>query len=163
MEHDLTQGFVAAIAGEGDHVAPLKTVEGITAAQAGRAVHEGVATIWESLDHIVRWQDICVARLKGQDVKGVDSVSDIWLAESPDPADEAAWSDLITRFEAGLKAAAEFAKTKDPSAPSSPSGRWTCGAILLSLADHNAYHLGVIVTVRRLLGLWPPPSGGYAW
>ncbi len=163
MEHDLTQGFVAAIAGEGDHLAPMKAVEGITTAQACRHVHDGVATVWESLDHMVRWQDICVARLQGQDVKGLDSVADAWPAEPPDAADEAAWSELVARFEAGLKSAAEFAKTKDPLAQSSPSGQWTCGAILLSLADHNAYHLGVIVTVRRLLGLWPPPSGGYEW
>ncbi len=28
----------------------------------------------------------------------------------------------------------------------------------LLLADHNAYHVGQIVAVRRLLGLWPPLS-----
>jgi uncharacterized damage-inducible protein DinB len=24
------------------------------------------------------------------------------------------------------------------------------------VADHNAYHVGQLVTVRRLLGCWPP-------
>ena len=24
------------------------------------------------------------------------------------------------------------------------------------LADHNAYHVGQLVAVRRLLGIWPP-------
>ncbi len=28
---------------------------------------------------------------------------------------------------------------------------------LLLAADHAAYHVGEIVTVRRLLGAWPPP------
>ena len=26
----------------------------------------------------------------------------------------------------------------------------------LLVADHNAYHLGQLVTVRRLLDIWPP-------
>jgi len=26
----------------------------------------------------------------------------------------------------------------------------------LLVADHNAYHLGQVVTVRRLLAAWPP-------
>ncbi len=28
----------------------------------------------------------------------------------------------------------------------------------LLVADHNAYHVGQLVAVRRLLGIWPPPS-----
>jgi uncharacterized damage-inducible protein DinB len=27
---------------------------------------------------------------------------------------------------------------------------------VLLVADHNSYHLGQIVLVRRALGLWPP-------
>jgi uncharacterized damage-inducible protein DinB len=29
---------------------------------------------------------------------------------------------------------------------------------LLLVADHNAYHIGQIVTTRRLLGCWPPEA-----
>ena len=31
------------------------------------------------------------------------------------------------------------------------------------LALHNSYHLGQIVLLRRILGAWPPPSGGDTW
>jgi hypothetical protein len=34
---------------------------------------------------------------------------------------------------------------------------------LISLASHNAYHLGRIVVLRQLLGAWPPASGGFSW
>jgi uncharacterized damage-inducible protein DinB len=27
------------------------------------------------------------------------------------------------------------------------------------VADHNAYHVGQLVAVRRLLGAWPPEEG----
>lgn len=29
---------------------------------------------------------------------------------------------------------------------------------IAAIADHNAYHLGQFVTVRRLLGVWPPET-----
>jgi len=28
---------------------------------------------------------------------------------------------------------------------------------------HNSHHLGQIITMRRLLGLWPPPGGTITW
>ena len=34
---------------------------------------------------------------------------------------------------------------------------------LESLAAHNAYHLGRVVLLRQLLGIWPPPDGGDSW
>lgn len=36
---------------------------------------------------------------------------------------------------------------------------WGCGQTIfreaLLVADHNAYHLGELVLLRRLLGIWP--------
>jgi hypothetical protein len=34
---------------------------------------------------------------------------------------------------------------------------------LISLAAHNAYHLGRIVVLRQLQQAWPPVSGGFSW
>jgi hypothetical protein len=34
---------------------------------------------------------------------------------------------------------------------------------LESLTAHNGYHLGRIVLLRQLLGIWPPPAGGDTW
>ena len=34
---------------------------------------------------------------------------------------------------------------------------------LESFAAHNAYHLGRVVLLRQLMGIWPPPSGGLTW
>ena len=31
------------------------------------------------------------------------------------------------------------------------------------VAQHNAYHLGQIVVLRQVLGIWPPPAGSYTW
>jgi uncharacterized damage-inducible protein DinB len=34
---------------------------------------------------------------------------------------------------------------------------------MLSAAHHNSHHMGQIITMRRLIGLWPPPSGTITW
>lgn len=31
------------------------------------------------------------------------------------------------------------------------------------VAQHNAHHLGQVVVLRQLLGVWPPPSGSCTW
>jgi hypothetical protein len=36
-------------------------------------------------------------------------------------------------------------------------------AVIQSMASHISYHLGEVVLLRRMLGIWPPPSGGYSW
>jgi hypothetical protein len=41
-----------------------------------------------------------------------------------------------------------------------PEG-WDSG--LLSAALHNTHHLGQIITLRQLMGVWPPPSGTITW
>ena len=37
------------------------------------------------------------------------------------------------------------------------------GEGLAIVAQHNSYHLGQIVMLRRVLGAWPPPAGGDTW
>lgn len=34
---------------------------------------------------------------------------------------------------------------------------------LIHVAQHNAHHLGQVVTLRQVLGCWPPPGGSYTW
>ena len=49
---------------------------------------------------------------------------------------------------------------RDPESDLFTPFNWGEGQPLLReallVADHNAYHLGQVVTVRRLLGAWPP-------
>jgi len=81
--------------------------------------------------------------------------------ESSEPPSEAAWEESVAAFRRDL--AAMRALVADPAndlfAPFAWSGEGSDGANLLREAllvgDHNAYHLGQLVDVRRLLGAWP--------
>ena len=73
------------------------------------------------------------------------------------PPDDAAWDRSVAGFRADLKAMQDL--VADPAtdlfAPIPHGEGQTILREALLLADHNAYHLGQLVTVRRLLGVWP--------
>jgi hypothetical protein len=86
--------------------------------------------------------------------------SPMWPAgywpESEAPADDKAWESSIKSFRADLKAMQDL--VANPKADLFAKIAWGDGQTILReallIADHNAYHLGQIVDVRRLLGAW---------
>ena len=73
------------------------------------------------------------------------------------PEDPAAWDRTLAAFRADLKAMCDL--VADPAtdlfAPIPHGQGQTVLREALLVADHNSYHLGQLVTVRRLLGAWP--------
>jgi hypothetical protein len=73
------------------------------------------------------------------------------------PPDDAAWDRSLAAFRADLKAMQDL--VADPAtdlfAPIPHGEGQTVLREALLVADHNAYHLGQLVLLRRLLGAWP--------
>jgi hypothetical protein len=73
------------------------------------------------------------------------------------PPTEDAWDRSAASFRADLRAMQEL--VADPAtdllAPLPHGEGQTILREALLIADHNAYHLGQLVTVRRILGAWP--------
>jgi hypothetical protein len=76
--------------------------------------------------------------------------------EGDDPPDPDAWDRSVAAFRADLEAI--MGLVADPGtdlfAPIPHGQGQTILREALLVADHNAYHLGQLVTVRRLLGAW---------
>jgi hypothetical protein len=72
------------------------------------------------------------------------------------PPDPGAWDRSIVAFQADLQAVKDLvADPKTGLFTPLPHGQGeTILREALLVADHNAYHLGQLVTVRRLLGAW---------
>ena len=72
------------------------------------------------------------------------------------PSDPKAWDQSVALFRADLQAMKDL--VSDPGTdlfkPISHGRGQTILREALLVADHNAYHLGQLVTVRRLLGAW---------
>lgn len=73
------------------------------------------------------------------------------------PPDSSAWDRSVQSFRDDLQAMMDL--VNDPKtdlyAPIPGGQGQTILREALLVADHNAYHLGQFVTVRRLLGAWP--------
>jgi hypothetical protein len=73
------------------------------------------------------------------------------------PPSTAAWDASIKDFHKDLKAMQDL--VENPKTDLFARIPWGDGQTILReallVADHNAYHLGQLVDVRRLLGIWP--------
>jgi hypothetical protein len=113
-------------------------------------------TPWRLLEHmrICQWDILEFSRNpKYVELKFPD---DYW-PKGDAPPNDAAWDRSVESFHANLKAMQDL--VADPAtdlfAPIPHGDGQTLLREALLLADHNSYHLGQLVTVRRLLGAWP--------
>ena len=110
---------------------------------------------WELLEHmrIAQWDIL-------EFVRNPQHVSPKWPAgywpKSQNPPDEAAWQDSVAAFRADLESVKELVRNEgtDLFAPLAHGDGQTILREVLLVADHNAYHVGELVLLRRLLGAW---------
>lgn len=111
-------------------------------------------SLWELLEHarIAQWDILEFSR----DPKHVspDFPSGYW-PESAAPPSEAAWNKSVKEFLHDMESMRKvFAEANDLLAPIPHGSGQTVLREALLAADHNAYHLGQFVLVRRMLGDW---------
>lgn len=112
-------------------------------------------TPWQILEHmrIAQW-DIVEFSINPRHISP-DYPDGYWPASVEPPSAEA-WDSSLRLFTADLgrmKALVED-RSLDLFAPFSHGTGQTLLREAMLLADHNAYHLGQLVVLRRLLGVW---------
>ena len=113
-------------------------------------------TGWEVLEHmrIAQW-DILEFSRNARHVS--PDYPDGYWPDTDLPADEAAWDRSIANFVADLSQMQALVEDEASNlfTPFPHGSGQTLLREALLVADHNAYHLGQLVTIRRLLGAWP--------
>jgi DinB family protein len=112
-------------------------------------------TAWQLLEHIriALWDILEFSR-------NAKHVSPKWpegyWPKTEAPPSAAAWNTSIRKVRADQKAIEKLvaSKTTDLFAPIPHGTGQTLLREALLLADHNAYHIGQLVLLRRLLGAW---------
>ncbi|HKW25392.1 MAG TPA: DinB family protein [Terriglobales bacterium] len=112
-------------------------------------------TAWRLLEHmrIAQWDIVEFSRSS----KHVSpEFPDGYWPEGDAPPSAAAWEKSVKQFRADLKAMQDL--IADPKADLYARISWGDGQTVLReallVADHNAYHLGELLMIRRLLGAW---------
>jgi hypothetical protein len=113
---------------------------------------------WQLLEHIrLAQRDILefATNNDGEGYKPMNWPDDYW-PKNPQPPSASAWDSSIKAVHRDLKTFEKLLTAK--SANLAKPFAWGDGQNLLRqallLADHNAYHVGEIVFLRRLLGCW---------
>jgi hypothetical protein len=151
----LREHLLYLLEGGGAHLHFDQAIAGIPAELRGKTVPHVPHSPWRLLEHmrIAQWDILEFSR----NPKHVSPpFPDGYWPEGDAPPDEKAWERSIERFQAGLSAMK--ALVADPATDlfaRIPHGEGqTILREALLVADHNAYHLGQLVVVRRMLGCW---------
>lgn len=162
-EESLRQHLVRLLDGRGAHADFDRAVAGLPPEARGRRPEGMPHSPWEVLEHLRLAQEDILEFSRDPDWVSPEWPEGYWPA-SAEPPEEAAWEGSVEAFRAGLEAMKDL--VRDPERDLHQPLPWGAGQTLLReallLADHNAYHAGELVAVRRMLGAWPPvgPPGG---
>ena len=111
---------------------------------------------WELLEHMRLAQNDILRFSLSADYVSPEFPDGYW-PRAPGPRKPAEWDHSVSAFRKDL--AAFEALVRDPAQDLYRKFPWGDGQTLLReallIADHNSYHLGQLVLVRRLLGAWP--------
>ena len=146
--------LVKLLQGRGAHVPFERAVADVPEDRCGLIPEGAEASLWQQLEHlrIAQWDILEFSR----DASHVspEFPGGYWPAETA-PA-VGAWQESVDRFLADR--AAMVALVSNPGAdlhtPFAHGSGQTLMREALVVADHNSYHVGQIVLLRRLLGCW---------
>jgi hypothetical protein len=130
-------------------------VKGLSAELRGKVPDGAEHSPWQLLEHlrIAQWDIVEFSRnAKHESPKWPEGY---WPKEKA-PADDKAWDKSVRDFRHDLKEMVEVVQNEntDLFAKIPHGDGQTILREALLIADHNAYHIGQLVLLRRLLGAW---------
>jgi DinB superfamily len=142
--------------GGGAHAHADAALKGLSKEDAGRTASGLPYTLWQVLEHmrIAQW-DILEFSMNAQ-YKEMNWPDEYWPQDSA-PAGSPEFQQSQKSFFADLDAMQKL--VANPETDLFAKIPWGEGQTILReallVADHNAYHVGQIVTIRKILGIWP--------
>ncbi len=139
---------------DGEYAAPEKILFGLTLGQVTHLPSNQAHSIYDELWHVSKWQHVVVFR--------DEALYESWqkgelVYPKHPPTSQQEWDELVEEFFVGLEKALEWTQNEEKLAFESDPGI-TMADNLVSLAVHNAYHLGKIVALRQMMGSWSSSS-----
>ena len=151
----LREQLIDLLGGGNAHAAFDDAIRGIPLDRVGIRPHNTPHSAWELLEHMRLAQNDILQFSQSAEYKSPQWPEGYW-PESAAPQRSGQWKESIDGFRADLEAFE--ALLRDPARDLHAPFPWGDGQTLLrealTIADHNSYHLGQLVLVRRLLGAW---------
>jgi uncharacterized damage-inducible protein DinB len=155
---DSWRDIVASSLGwEQAHLSLENAVNGLDPNLRGKKPASFPHSVWQLVEHIRITQHDLLDFCQSPDyVEKLEWPRDYW-PPTVEPPDDGAWDSALAACRTDRDALARFTKeTKLGLIDKIPrgSGQTYLRTVLVAM-DHASYHIGQIVAVRRLLGVWP--------
>jgi hypothetical protein len=152
----LRQQLVKVLAWGDAHVTHEKAVSNVAQEYRARVPQGLPYSPWMVVDHLTRTQFDILDFCRNANYAQPRWPEEYWPATSESPS-ETAWDESISKFRADRTALQQLAA--DPAIDLTARIPWGSGQTylreILLAADHAAYHIGELIVIRRLLGIWP--------
>jgi DinB family protein len=152
----LRQHLIDLLKGGSAHIHFMDAVENFPAQKRGTFAQGLPHTGWQLLEHarIAQWDILEFSRNPKHVSPGFPEG---YWPKTPSPPSEEAWAKSVREFQRDLAEMIQL--VKNPGTDLLTKIRDGEGQTVLRealvLADHNSYHLGQLVDLRRALGAWP--------
>jgi DinB superfamily len=152
----LRRHLVELLTGGHAHVDLEGALKGLPAKLRGVKPKGSEHTAWQLLEHI-RIAQFDILEFSRNPKHASPAWPDGYWPKTEAPPSAAAWNKSIKQVRADLDAMQKLVTSKKSnlSLPIPHGQGQTLLREALLLADHNAYHLGQLVLLRRLLDAWP--------
>jgi hypothetical protein len=151
----LRQHVVNLLTGKGAHADFETAIKDLPAAARGQRPKGAEHSPWEVLEHLRIAQSDILEFSVNPDHVSPEWPSGYW-PKFQAPETDAEWDQSVEEFRRDLKRMCALVSSEDTDLFAKiPHGDGqTILREALLIADHNAYHLGELVLLRRLLGAW---------
>ena len=155
IDQSLRKDLKKLLIGRLAHVQFEEILSGVPFDLQGTRPEGAEHTLWEVLEHlrIAQWDILEFSRDPGH---LSPSFPEGYWPETAIPPGELSWAGSCARFETDLLEMVDLVTDPDQDliAPFPHSTGQTLLREALLIADHNSYHLGEMVLLRRMLGCW---------
>lgn len=155
--HNLASHLTWLLTEGGAHATFERAVDALPPNTRGETPDQLPWSPWMLIEHLrlCQWDIINFAR--DPDHVSPDWPDGYWPAD-PAPPSASAWDKSIQSFLADRSAMLALIDDEDDklTAPIPHAPGYSILRQALLLADHNAYHIGQLIAVRRALNCWPP-------
>lgn len=155
-DRSLREHVLYLLRGGGAHAHVDDVFAGLTGEDAGKSADGMPYTVWQLLEHmrIAQWDILEFSRDPHH--ASPEWPAEYWPKETA-PSGSEAWQNSLRQFRKDLKEMEKL--VADPGTDlfariPHGTGQTILREALLT-ADHNAYHLGQVVLLRKLSGTWP--------
>jgi uncharacterized damage-inducible protein DinB len=124
-------------------------VAGLTPEQASWTDKSGNHSVGQLANHLVFWNQQALAKFKGEKPAKFSGNND----ETFNSFDAKSWSATVEQLDAVMTAWEKAVEAADDKKIAESASQ------IAHVGTHNAYHIGQMVYVRKLQGVWDPEKG----